>query len=273
MFDPISIGLFLGGALISREATRDAAKREIAAARNERDNHFVNLRNSAERGGFNPLTALRATGGGGYGQYVPLISRSPIGEGNRAMGQYASSFMRDAAFTHVNQMHEIKLNRMNNEAALKRDNLSREFQKELQKMERVTPEQVKSEEVPLLDTNGEQILDNEGNPIFMHSLNQEVQPMWILVRNPVTNKVFAYPNPELADMGPAEFATFMGLTAAFEKHADDGTDFTYGGMGLPAQPRLGRGVKTLGDNGTFSFPENTLTRSMGWPQGVNNAAN
>jgi hypothetical protein len=116
----LAAGLLTGGALITREAFRDAARREIAAARNERDNHFVNLRESARRGGFNPLTALRATGGGGYGQYVPLLSRTAEGEGNRAMGNFVSTAMRDLAFTRLNQEHEIALNKMNNEAALKR---------------------------------------------------------------------------------------------------------------------------------------------------------
>lgn len=110
----------IGGALISRQTTIDATKREIAVAKNERDNHFVNLRNSARRGGFNPLTALRATGGGGYGQYVPLLSRSAVGEGNRAMGQFASNYMRDAAFMGANQAHETKMTRMNNDAAMER---------------------------------------------------------------------------------------------------------------------------------------------------------
>lgn len=110
----------IGGALISRQTAIDATKREIAAARNERDNHFVNLRNSARRGGFNPLTALRTTGGGGYGQYVPLLSRSAVGEGNRAMGQFASNYIRDAAFMGANQAHEKTMTRMNNDAAMDR---------------------------------------------------------------------------------------------------------------------------------------------------------
>ena len=110
----------LGGALITRQTTIDANKREIAAARNERDNHFVNLRESARRGGFNPLTALRTTGGGGYGQYVPLLSRSAVGEGNRAMGQFASNYIRDAAFMGANQAHEKAMTRMNNDAAMER---------------------------------------------------------------------------------------------------------------------------------------------------------
>lgn len=121
----VELAMLAAGTLISRESARDAASREIAAAQNERDNHFVNLRKSAERGGFNPLTALRATGGGGYGQYVPLLSRSAVGEGNRAAGQYAASFLRDAAFTYSNQRHEIELNKMNNNAAMERIAASR----------------------------------------------------------------------------------------------------------------------------------------------------
>jgi hypothetical protein len=248
-----------GGQMIGAQLSRDAAKRE-------RDNHFVNLRESARRGGFNPLTVLRATGGGGYGQYVPLLSRSPLGEGISAGTSFYANMQRDMYFTKQNQAHEMRMTRENNAAAMQRDNMARRFSK----MERLTQAQTKAMEVPLIGTDGKPIIDNEGNPMFMHALNQEVQPMWIAVRNPVTNKVFAYPNPELADMGPAEFATFMGLTSMFEKHADDGTDFTFNGMGLPGQTRFGRGIKVIGDNGTFSYPDTPLTRSMGWPQGVAN---
>jgi hypothetical protein len=102
-----------GGQMIGAQLSRDAAKRE-------RDNHFVNLRESARRAGFNPLTALRATGGGGYGQYVPLLSRSPLGEGISAGTSFYANMQRDMYFTRENQAHEIAMNRMNNTAAMER---------------------------------------------------------------------------------------------------------------------------------------------------------
>lgn len=65
--------LSFGASFIGGQLSRETAKKE-------RKDHFVNLRDSATRAGFNPLTALYATGGGGYGQYVGLISRNPMGD-------------------------------------------------------------------------------------------------------------------------------------------------------------------------------------------------
>ena len=86
----------------SARLSRDAARRT--------HNHFVTLRESARRGGFNPLTALRATGGGGYGQYVPLLSRSPAGEGISAAGNILSTGIRDQFFAQQNMEHETRMN-------------------------------------------------------------------------------------------------------------------------------------------------------------------
>lgn len=116
---PLALAAIIGGGqIIGAQLARDAAKRE-------RDNHFVNLRESARRGGFNPLTALRATGGGGYGQYVPLISRSPLGEGITAGTSFYANMQRDMYFTRENQAHEIAMNSMNNAAAMQRLEASR----------------------------------------------------------------------------------------------------------------------------------------------------
>lgn len=120
---PLALAAIIGGGqVIGAQLARDAAKRE-------RDNHFVNLRESARRGGFNPLTALRATGGGGYGQYVPLLSRSPLGEGISAGTSFYANMQRDMYFTRENQAHEIALNKMSNSAADRRAamNANKEF--------------------------------------------------------------------------------------------------------------------------------------------------
>jgi hypothetical protein len=115
---PLALAAIIGGGqMVGAKLARDAAKKE-------RDNHFVNLRESARRGGFNPLTALRATGGGGYGQYVPLLSRSPLGEGITAGTSFYANMERDKYFTRENQAHEVRLNKMNNQAAMDRTNAS-----------------------------------------------------------------------------------------------------------------------------------------------------
>jgi hypothetical protein len=120
---PLALAAIIGGGqIIGAQLSRNAAKRE-------RDNHFVNLRKSAQRGGFNPLTALRATGGGGYGQYVPLLSRSPLGEGISAGTSFYANMQRDMYFTRENQAHEMRLNKMSNRAADRRAamNANKEF--------------------------------------------------------------------------------------------------------------------------------------------------
>ena len=100
----------VAAAVVGGLTARHSARLSRDAARKERDNHFVNLRESARRGGFNPLTALRATGGGGYGQYVPLLSRSPAGEGISAAGNILSTGIRDQFFAQQNMEHETRMN-------------------------------------------------------------------------------------------------------------------------------------------------------------------
>lgn len=91
----------IGASLIGGALSRKQAKKE-------RDNHFVNLRNSAIRGGYNPLTAMRATGGGGYGNYVAALSHSPW-EGALAAG--ANAYGQNYA-TGVQHKHELSLEKM-----------------------------------------------------------------------------------------------------------------------------------------------------------------
>lgn len=104
----------------SGEANRNAAKKE-------RENHFVNLRNSATRAGYNPLTALYATGGGGYGQYVPLISRNPLGDALVAgANAYTAGAARREQMAHdksmetMRQQHDMKITRLTNDALMGR---------------------------------------------------------------------------------------------------------------------------------------------------------
>ena len=105
------VGSAIGGAL-----NRKAAKKE-------RDSHFVNLRNSAIRGGFNPLTALNATGGGGYGQYAAALSRSPLGDAAFAAGDAIAAksnqntmMQHEVSLEKMRQAHETKLTRASNDA-------------------------------------------------------------------------------------------------------------------------------------------------------------
>lgn len=91
----------IGASLIGGALSRKTAKKE-------RENHFVNLRESAIKGGFSPLSVLRATGGGGYGGYVAALSHSPW-EGALAAG--ANAYGANYA-TRVQHKHELTLENM-----------------------------------------------------------------------------------------------------------------------------------------------------------------
>jgi hypothetical protein len=106
----------IAGSLVGGVLNRKQAKKE-------RDAHFVNLRNSAIAGGFNPLTVLNATGGGGYGQYAAALSRSPLGDAAFAAGDaIAAKSVRNETMQHevslekMRQKHEAKLSRASMDA-------------------------------------------------------------------------------------------------------------------------------------------------------------
>lgn len=118
--------LSFGASLIGGHLSRETAKKE-------RKDHFVNLRDSATRAGFNPLTALYATGGGGYGQYVGLISRNPVGDAMVAgANAYTAGAARREQMAHDTTMQsnrfsqENSLQKMRENAAIKLTRLQRE---------------------------------------------------------------------------------------------------------------------------------------------------
>jgi hypothetical protein len=94
---------------------RDKKAYNAAQAQNEqrREDYYVNLRNDAEKGGFNPLTALRSGGGMGYSNLAgrisaPLMTRSPLAAGISA----ASNAYTNYSMTRMNQTHDEKMTRL-----------------------------------------------------------------------------------------------------------------------------------------------------------------
>lgn len=104
---------FLGAALGSMlQNKRDKKAYNAAEAINEkrRSDYYVNLRNAAEKGGFNPLTALRSGGGMGYSSLAgrltqPLMTRSPLAAGIAAGSNVYQSYARN----NLNRMHDIRM--------------------------------------------------------------------------------------------------------------------------------------------------------------------
>lgn len=243
------------------KAAMDAYNKQRAAEKADQANKFVDMRNAAQKAGFNPLTVLRSTGGAGFGgtnAVMPVMSKQNFLAtfAAKATGKYLENKANEPVDAYNRAVRTLDIQQRVNDIALSR--------KTLATMGKV-PEQDRAMEVPILDpSTGKPILDDEGQPLFMHALNQEVQPMYIAIRNPKTGQVFGYPNPELADMGPGEFATFMALTTLFEKHAEDGTDFTWNGMGLPGRIRFDNGLRFPNSNNATQSKLPPL--SNGWPQ-------
>jgi len=70
----ISAGSKLLGGFMANKAAQKARRQAKKDARNK----FVDLRKAATKGGFNPLTALQATGGAGYGAGAYPSSAPPL---------------------------------------------------------------------------------------------------------------------------------------------------------------------------------------------------
>jgi len=94
---------------------RDKKAYSAAEAKNEqrRGDYYVNLRKDAEKGGFNPLTALRSGGGMGYSNLAgrisaPLMTRSPLAAGISA----GSNAYTNYSMTRMNQAHDEKMTRL-----------------------------------------------------------------------------------------------------------------------------------------------------------------
>jgi hypothetical protein len=97
---------------------RDKKAYNAAQAQNEqrREDYYVNLRNDAQKGGFNPLTALRSGGGMGYSSLAgrltqPLMTRNPLAAGISA----ASNAYTNYSMTRMNQAHDEKMTRLRGE--------------------------------------------------------------------------------------------------------------------------------------------------------------
>jgi hypothetical protein len=98
------LGAILGavaGPVISGIMGNRAAKKERSTAMSDNEKQFERLRTAAERGGFNPLTALQTTGTAGFGS-MPSGRLSPLATANlwgQAAGNVADLFTNKVATT------------------------------------------------------------------------------------------------------------------------------------------------------------------------------
>jgi hypothetical protein len=221
-------------ALIGAKAAGDAAKA------NQRGTDLKKLRKEAEAAGFNPLTVLRATGGQGFnkGSSGALASASFWSSFANSSGQIVSQFdpqrKADKALDRLQRIADIDNTRMNTRYSAK---LLSEIGKEVDG----------PKTVPLFDEEGNHVTKGDGTKVFLDPKSQEVFDKYIMVRDPVSNEIYAMPNPDLADMGKDELATFFATQPLFQGAARSGRSFelSLGGLsfGFPRDPHdFSRGI-------------------------------
>jgi hypothetical protein len=226
--------LQVGAALIGAKASGDAAKAS------QRGTDLKKLRKEAEAAGFNPLTVLRATGGQGFnkGSSGALASASFWSSFANSAGQIAGQFdpqiKADKALERLQRIADIDNTRMNTRYSAK---LLSEMGKEVDG----------PKTVPLFDEEGNHVTKGDGTKVYLDPKSQEVFDKYIMVRDPVTNEIYAMPNPDLADMGKEELTTFFATQPLFQGAARSGRSFQLelGGLsfGFPRDPHdFSRGI-------------------------------
>lgn len=96
------------------KAAMNAYNAQRAAEKADQANKFVDMRNAAQRAGFNPLTVLRATGGAGFGgtnAVMPVMSKQNFAAtlAAKAVGQYFTNVKNAPIDKYNEQVRQLEL--------------------------------------------------------------------------------------------------------------------------------------------------------------------
>lgn len=107
----------IAGPLVGAVASGILGNKQRKDARSDAKAKFTDLRASAEKAGFNPLTALMATGGSGFGDYGPSIP--PLAT-SQFLSEAASSVAREmtgeAAVARATERANLEMAKMSLES-------------------------------------------------------------------------------------------------------------------------------------------------------------
>lgn len=195
-----SLAPALGGAipsLVSGVFGVLGAKQTRKDAQSDAANKFVDLRNAAIAGGFNPLTALEATGGSGFGNYPS--SAPPLASIELLKGALDAG----AAELNGSAENQRKADRLNLDLAqIKVDQAkaSAKFAPPVSATGAGSPGGLgySAAKVP-----------GPGDVPAMNKANK-----YDLVWDPDTKTWFKYPNPNYTDSSPSEMATGLAMQGA-----------------------------------------------------------
>jgi hypothetical protein len=205
--------------------------------------NFQEMRDDAIAAGYNPLTALRMTGGAGNvtttGTSVintpALSSRAilgrAIGAGLNSLGNSISSY--DPLIEKQKQLNiELSKKQLNHK------------------------DQSFDERVPFM-RDGKLLTDRYGQTIYQAPEGTEAVPMYINVYDQNTGQMFPIINPELTEAGPTEIAAGMGMIAASKTATEAGTSVDIGPISFSSDPLgFNRGISISGwGNSIFVTPK------------------
>ena len=238
-----------------RQRAQDEQNRKLA--KEDASNKFVDMRNAAQKAGFNPLTALRMTGAAGFGAYggytaqVPVLSKVNFSRsiGTSLVSAYATMKINEPIDKYNKEIRELEKAERKAELALKplQGALMKAQLEELKKPK-------KEDRVYLYERDGSPKLNAYGQHMYVGDAAAEAFPaMQAYVTG--DGRTFSAPHEQLLDMGFGGMAAALGTIAAgpsIEQSDKAPTAFRYPRLikqddGNWARPS----VKTFPSKGTF----------------------
>jgi len=237
----ISTGISMAASAVMNKSADNRPQTTTTTSKSR--TNFQEMRDDAIAAGYNPLTALRMTGGAGNvtttGTSVintpALSSRAilgrAIGAGLNSLGNSISSY--DPLIEKQKQLNvDLATKQLN-----QKDNSF-------------------DERVPFM-RDGKPLTDRYGQTIYQAPEGTEAIPMYINVYDQNTGQMFPIVNPELTEAGPTEIAAGMGMIAASKTATEAGTAVDIGPISFSSDPMgFNRGISISGwGNSIFATPK------------------
>lgn len=232
------------------EAERVEAEKNRALAKGDAASKFTDMTAAAQKAGINPLTALRTTGGAGFGSYGGYQSQvvAPV----LSQFSFARTFASNVGSAYFNKKINEPIDKYNKqirelELAQRRKDLKLTLQ---------SPKLSGPQSVPLMGKGGKPVTDEFGNPIYVPVENFEAIPQYINVYDQATGQIFPMLNPELTESGPTELALAAGVITATKSAVNTGQDIELPfGFTIPVDPSgLSYGQLSSGPVTAAPFP-------------------
>ena len=249
-----SIGNAILGAGVSAVAgglsasASGGAQRTTTRTNSTSRTNFQQMRDDAAAAGFNPLTALRMTGGAG----------NVTTTGNQTVSAPALSGRAIAARGLASGLNSIGNSISNYDPLIEKRKVLENQLLNAQIKDLGQKKEIEGPEASFLtDKSGHPLLDRDGKKIWNVHENYEVIPQYVQVHDQRTGQVYSIINPELTESGPTEVATGLLTITAAKAASEAGISAEVGSFQIHHDPmdfRMGYHFPN-GNNATFAYPE------------------